>query len=128
MEIFRVDSCSHTCMPIPIRVQSCVCCLFWTNRDCMAVTSIFLSHYPIRDMNPLNWKYLLTMKRSDCKFSGTQKSLRYYSLSIGTKYFQNVEARRWDEFSAQILRWHAKFANIDCKPVLWDLGALWHWR
>ena len=29
--------------PDPIRVQSCVCCLFWTNRNCMAVTSIFLS-------------------------------------------------------------------------------------
>ena len=38
----------HSCMPSPlardpIRVQSCVCCLFWTNRNCMAVTSIFLS-------------------------------------------------------------------------------------
>jgi len=29
--------------PDPIRVQSCVCCLFWTNRNCMTVTSIFLS-------------------------------------------------------------------------------------
>ena len=29
--------------PDPIRVQSCVWCLFWTNRNCMAVTSIFLS-------------------------------------------------------------------------------------
>ena len=29
--------------PDPIRVQSCVCCLFWTNRNSMAVTSIFLS-------------------------------------------------------------------------------------
>ena len=29
--------------PDPIRVQSCVCCLFWTNRNCMAVTSICLS-------------------------------------------------------------------------------------
>ena len=27
----------------PIRVQPCVCCLFWTNRNSMAVTSIFLS-------------------------------------------------------------------------------------
>ena len=39
---------THSCMPStlapdPIRVQTCVCCLFWTNRDCMAVTSIFLS-------------------------------------------------------------------------------------
>ena len=38
----------HSCMPSPaapdpIRVQSCVCCLFWTNRNCMALTSIFLS-------------------------------------------------------------------------------------
>jgi len=38
--------------PVPIRVQSCVCCLFWTNRNSMAVTFIFLSHYPVRDMNP----------------------------------------------------------------------------
>jgi len=29
--------------PDPIRVQSCVCCLFWTNRNSMVVTSIFLS-------------------------------------------------------------------------------------
>ena len=29
--------------PDPIRVQSCVWCIFWTNRNCMAVTSIFLS-------------------------------------------------------------------------------------
>ena len=33
----------HSFLPIPlapdpIRVQTCVCCLFWTNRDCMAVT------------------------------------------------------------------------------------------
>ena len=41
-------SANHSCMPSPlapdlIRVQSCVCCLFWTNRNCLAVTSIFLS-------------------------------------------------------------------------------------
>ena len=37
---------SHLSIPLapdPIRVQSCVCFLFRTNRDCMAVTSIFLS-------------------------------------------------------------------------------------
>ena len=45
----------QTCMPIslapdPIRVQSCVWCIFWTNRNCMVVTSIFfLSHHPKRD-------------------------------------------------------------------------------
>ena len=38
----------HSCIPSslapdPIRVQSCVWCLFWTNRSCMVVTSIFLS-------------------------------------------------------------------------------------
>ncbi len=38
----------HSCMPSslapnPIRVQACVWCLFWTNRNSMAVTSIFLS-------------------------------------------------------------------------------------
>ena len=35
--------------PDPIRVQPCVWCLFWTNRNCMAVTSDYLAHYPIRD-------------------------------------------------------------------------------
>ena len=39
--------CIHNCMHIPlvpdrIRVPSCVWCLFWTNRNSMAVTSIFL--------------------------------------------------------------------------------------
>ena len=38
----------HSCMPSPlapdpIRVQPHVCCLFWTNRNSMAETSIFLS-------------------------------------------------------------------------------------
>ena len=44
----QVYAVKHSCMPSPlapdpIRVQSCVCCLFWTNRNCMASTSIFLS-------------------------------------------------------------------------------------
>ena len=51
----------------PTRVQSFVCCLFSTNRNSMAVTSIFLSHYTIRNMNPsigaiCKWKYLLLLK------------------------------------------------------------------
>ena len=60
----------HSCMPSPlapdpIRVQSCVCCLFWTNRNCMPVTSFYLSHSPIRVMNPSigaisKWKYYST--------------------------------------------------------------------
>ncbi len=29
--------------PDPIRVQPCVCCLFWTNRNSIGVTSIFVS-------------------------------------------------------------------------------------
>jgi len=38
----------HSCMPSPlapdpIKVQSCVCYLFWTKRNSLAVTSIFLS-------------------------------------------------------------------------------------
>ena len=38
------DSCMPSPLaPDPIRVQSCVCFLFWTNRDSMVVTSIFLS-------------------------------------------------------------------------------------
>ena len=43
-----------------IRIQSCVCCLFWTNRNSMAVTSIFLSISlsidPIRVMNPSSYQ------------------------------------------------------------------------
>ena len=34
---------SGTLAPDSTRVQSCVCCLFWTNRKSMAATSIFLS-------------------------------------------------------------------------------------
>ena len=46
--MYQAEFQLHTCMPItlasdPIRVQSCVYCLFWTNRDCMAVTSFILS-------------------------------------------------------------------------------------
>ena len=38
------DSCMPSPLaPEPIRVQPCVWCLFWTNRNCMTVTSIFLS-------------------------------------------------------------------------------------
>ena len=48
--------------PDPIRVQSCVCCLFRTNRNSIAVTS----HYPIRVMNPsigaISKKYLRLLK------------------------------------------------------------------
>ena len=33
--------------PDSIRVQSCVCCLFWTNGNSIAVTSFFLSFYLI---------------------------------------------------------------------------------
>jgi len=54
-----VQPAMHSCIssPLahdPIRVQSCVCCLFWINRNCMAVTSIIilLSYYPIRVLNP----------------------------------------------------------------------------
>ena len=44
--------------PGPIRVQSCVWCLFWTNRNCMSVSSIFLSISSSRFKSPLyqiNW-------------------------------------------------------------------------
>ena len=69
---FFLGSTYHSCMPSPLgphptRVQSCVCCIFWTNRNSLAVTSFYLSHYPIRDMNPWisaisKWKYLLLLK------------------------------------------------------------------
>ena len=56
-KIWSLGSRAHSCMPSPlapdpIRVQPCVYCLFWTNRNSIAVTSIFLSisHYPIRDI------------------------------------------------------------------------------
>ena len=44
--------------PDTIRVQSCVWCLFWTNRNCMAVSSIFLSISSSSFKSPLyqiNW-------------------------------------------------------------------------
>ena len=49
-QYFPNPSFIHFCMPSllapdPIRVQSCVCCLFWTNRNIVALTSIFLSFY-----------------------------------------------------------------------------------
>ena len=56
----------HSCMPSPlapdpIRVQPCVWCLFWTNRNCMAVTSIFLSislsNQSYEFFNRRKWKY-----------------------------------------------------------------------
>ena len=57
--------------PYPIRVQSCVCCLFWANRNNMAIISIFLSQYLIRVMKPSidaisKWKYLLLLKQRQC--------------------------------------------------------------
>ena len=65
----------HPCMPSPlapdqISVRSCVCGLFWTNRNSMAVTSIsliYLAHYPMRDKSLYQgynskWKYLLLLK------------------------------------------------------------------
>ena len=51
---FSLQPDGHSCMPCPlapdpIRVQSCVCCLFWSNRNSMAVRrlhlSFHLSHY-----------------------------------------------------------------------------------
>ena len=46
----------HSCMPSPsvpdpIRVQACVWCLFWTNRNSLAVTSIFLSNQSYESLN-----------------------------------------------------------------------------
>ena len=70
-----INFLTHFCMPSPlapdpIRVQSCVCCLFSTNRNSLAVTAVFLS---ISLSNPSwvinssigaisKWKYLLLLK------------------------------------------------------------------
>ena len=55
--------------PDPIRVQSCVCCLYWTNRNSKGVTSIFLSsslsnqNYESFNQRYISkWKYLLLLK------------------------------------------------------------------
>ena len=78
-EILTRESDTHSCMPSllasdPIRVQSYVCCLFWTNRNSMAVTSIFLSislsNQKYESFNRRRWwrrlyskwKYLLLLK------------------------------------------------------------------
>ena len=63
--IYLVTSIMHwytdnisTLAPEPIRAQTCVCCLFWTNKNIMAVTSIFLSiSLSIRDNEPFNRRY-----------------------------------------------------------------------
>ena len=58
----------HSCMPSPFNIWFnqdsfmfffvFVFCLFWTNRNNMAVTSIFLSYYPIRVIvESFNWRY-----------------------------------------------------------------------
>ena len=63
----------HSCMPSPlapdpIRVQSCACCLFWTNRNSMAVHLYFyLTHSIQLEINLYigaisKWKYLLLLK------------------------------------------------------------------
>ena len=66
----RVSAVHWTChssplAPDPIRVQSCVWCLFWTNRNSMAGI-IYHSIYLIiqLEMNPFlcKWKYLLLLK------------------------------------------------------------------
>ena len=52
-------------MPSPLapglsRVQSCVCCLFLTNRNCMVVTSIFLSiSLSNQSYESYTWRYQL---------------------------------------------------------------------
>ena len=70
---FNSISAYHSGMPSPlasdpIRIQSCVCCLFWTNRNSMVVTSIFLSislsnqSYESFNRHSAKWKYLLLLK------------------------------------------------------------------
>ena len=80
--------------PDPIRVQSCVCCLFWTNKNSMAVISFYLSHshYPIRDINPSisaisKWKYLLLLKPSFHCMPDSQGNLYALTWALMRKIF-----------------------------------------
>ena len=66
---FKLLCMPSTLAPDPIRVQSCVCCLYWTNRNSMAVTSIFLSislskqsYESVNRLYNSKWKYLLLLK------------------------------------------------------------------
>jgi len=55
-KLYKSTELKHSCMPSPlapdpIRVHSCVWCLFWTNRNGFAVTSIFLSNQSYESFN-----------------------------------------------------------------------------
>ena len=107
---------THSCLPSPlapdpIRVQSCVCCLFWTNRNSMAVTSIF-SIYLITQLelwilqSPLSvngniyfyWNYsepsilgyhsgLSSRQLYYCKFISSYTVLKVWVYIIPVKWF-----------------------------------------
>ena len=69
VKFMRQYCCTPVCplAPDPIKVQSCVWCLFWTNRNSMAETSIFLSislsNQSYESFNRrYQWKYLLLLK------------------------------------------------------------------
>ena len=99
---FFLGSTYHSCTrsplgPHPTRVQSCVCCIFWTNRNSLAVTSFYLSHYPIRDMNPWisaisKWKYLLLLKLQCFSITYLNNPRKNNKLS---KHYLEMNLRLW---------------------------------
>jgi len=106
---------SHSCMssplePDPIRVQTCVCCLFLTNRNSLVLTSNFLSislsnQSCESSINAISkWKYLLLLKLwcSAIAFCSIIKQ----SLSLWRKF----------KFSSSSI-----FATWWCVPLLFQL-------
>ena len=98
---FNSISAYHSGMPCPlapdpIRIQSYVCCLFWTNRNSMVVTSILLSillsnqSYESFNRRSAKWKYLLLLKlwwytpiiRMQCKNSNVNFFLIFHEQSL----------------------------------------------
>ncbi len=113
------SSIYHSCLPSPlapdpIRVQSCVCCLFWTNRNSMAVISsllsnIYLSIYIIIKLEiwilqsalTVNWKIYFTLN-----FNQVQ------GFNLLIVWFSNLEIRNWIKYSI------LSFENSEIKSIL----------
>ena len=107
----------HSCMPSPlaphpIRVQSCVCCLFWTNRNSMAGTSIFLSislsNHSIGAISKC--KYLLLLKHS--------VFIKYHRKNL--IFCFNIQKRR-NKKNGFESKGSSTIKQRLLKPICWDI-------
>ena len=117
--------------PDPIRVQSCVCCLFWTN--CIAVTSIFLSSHPIRNMNPLidansKWKFYFNWNYSALPGSIKIRSALPGSIKIRSAIPGSIKIRSALPGSIQIRSALPGTFKINklIWNIQWDQKKLWN--